>query len=189
MEICRAGLGPPPAWRAFPNIVSSICSGRSPARSRADLAATTPISRAVSDASDPPNLPIGVRTAERIKTSRTGHLKQGRQNPQSNGKLEICRWQGVWPVWLCDPGEFFASLAVESLFGRVGEDRFFPLLRLRLLQHEAEDLLRHRSIPHRSKRLPVQRRRPKLPQRGDMTRSAVTLIRSEPIGRKDRIPL
>jgi hypothetical protein len=30
------------------------------------LAATTPISAAVSDASDPPNLPIGVRTAERM---------------------------------------------------------------------------------------------------------------------------
>src|SRR5437660_4051639 len=187
MEICRAGLGPPPAWRALPNIVSSICSGRSPARSRADLAATTPISRAVSDASDPPNLPIGVRTAERIKTSRTGHLKKGRQNPQSNGKLEICRWQGVWPVWLCDPGEFFASLAVESLFGRVGEDRFFRLLRL--LQHEVEELLRLRRIPQQRKRLPVHRRRPKLRQRGDTTRSAVPLIRSEPIGRKDRIPL
>ena len=40
--------------------------GSIPARSIAALAATTPKSAAVSEASDPPNFPIGVRTAERI---------------------------------------------------------------------------------------------------------------------------
>jgi hypothetical protein len=44
--------------------VSSTCSGRIPARSIAALAATAPISAAVKEASDPPNFPIGVRTAE-----------------------------------------------------------------------------------------------------------------------------
>src|SRR6267378_2248211 len=33
MEICRAGLGPPPACRALPMMVSSTCSGRILARS------------------------------------------------------------------------------------------------------------------------------------------------------------
>jgi hypothetical protein len=64
MEICRAGFGPPPACRALPKMVSSTCAGWIPARSIAALAATTPMSAAVNEASDPPNLPIGVRTAE-----------------------------------------------------------------------------------------------------------------------------
>ena len=66
IEICRAGFGPPPACRALPKMASSICAGSIPARSIAALAATTPKSAAVSEASDPPNFPIGVRTAERI---------------------------------------------------------------------------------------------------------------------------
>ena len=66
MEICRAGFGPPPAWRALPKIVSSTCSGRMAARSIAAFAATTPMSAAVKDDNDPPNFPIGVRTAERM---------------------------------------------------------------------------------------------------------------------------
>src|SRR6266702_4044944 len=68
MEIWRVGFGPPPACRALPKIVSSTCSGETPARSIAALAATTPMSAAVSPASVPPNFPIGVRTAERINT-------------------------------------------------------------------------------------------------------------------------
>src|SRR5271155_5287994 len=69
METCRAGFGPPPAWRALPKMVSSTCSGWIPARSIAALPATAPRSAAVSEASDPPNLPIGVRTAERMYTA------------------------------------------------------------------------------------------------------------------------
>src|ERR1700694_4094907 len=68
MEICRAGLGPPPACRALPKIVSSTCCGCTPARSSAAFAATTPMSAAESEASEPPNLPMGVRTAERMYT-------------------------------------------------------------------------------------------------------------------------
>src|SRR5215813_6065992 len=68
IEICRAGFGPPPACRALPKVVSSTCSGWTPARSSAALAATTPISAAVCDASEPPNFPIGVRTADTIYT-------------------------------------------------------------------------------------------------------------------------
>src|SRR5438876_10939780 len=74
-EIWRAGLGPPPAWRALPKIVSSTCSGRTPARSIAAFAATTPISAAVIEAREPPNFPIGVRTADRIYTSFNQHLR------------------------------------------------------------------------------------------------------------------
>jgi hypothetical protein len=52
------------AQRAFPKIVSTTCSGRTPACSIAAFAANTPMPAAVSDPSDPPNFPIGVRTAE-----------------------------------------------------------------------------------------------------------------------------
>src|SRR2546430_11411061 len=76
MEIWRATFGPPPAWRALPNMVSSILSGCTPARSIASLAATTPISAAVIEASEPPNLPIGVRTADRMYTSRKQDLQK-----------------------------------------------------------------------------------------------------------------
>src|SRR5258708_2566338 len=68
MEICRAGFGPPPACRALPKIVSSTCCGCTPARSTAAFAATTPISAAESEASEPPNLPMGVRAAETMYT-------------------------------------------------------------------------------------------------------------------------
>src|SRR5713101_9330219 len=68
MEICRAGLGPPPACRALPKNVSSTCWGCTPARSSAAFAATMPMSAAESEASEPPNLPMGVRTAERMYT-------------------------------------------------------------------------------------------------------------------------
>src|SRR5205807_9738167 len=76
MEIWRATFGPPPAWRALPNMVASILSGGTPARSTAALAATTPISAAVIEASEPPNLPIGVRTADRMYTSRKQDLQK-----------------------------------------------------------------------------------------------------------------
>src|SRR4051794_3338109 len=69
MEIWRAGLGPLPACRADPKMVSSICPGSIFARSSAACAAMTPRSGAVMPASEPPNLPMGVRTAERMKTS------------------------------------------------------------------------------------------------------------------------
>src|SRR5438093_11672631 len=49
-------------------MVSWTASGSMPARLKASLTATTPRSAAESCASDPPNLPIGVRTAEAIST-------------------------------------------------------------------------------------------------------------------------
>src|SRR6266545_1264011 len=67
-ETCRAVFGPPPAWRACPKIVSSMAAAGSPERSIAARAATSPRSAAESDANEPPNLPIGVRTAESTKT-------------------------------------------------------------------------------------------------------------------------
>jgi hypothetical protein len=45
---------------------SSIFSGKMPALSRAARAAITPNSTALKEANAPPNLPIGVLTAERI---------------------------------------------------------------------------------------------------------------------------
>src|SRR5437660_11112211 len=68
MEICRAVFGPPPACRALPKIVSATCCGCTPARSSAAFAATTPISAGESETSEPPNLPMGVRAAERMYT-------------------------------------------------------------------------------------------------------------------------
>ena len=64
-DTCLAVFGPPPACRACPMIVSSTAAGGSPERSIAARAAAPPSSAAVSDAKAPPNLPIGVRTAER----------------------------------------------------------------------------------------------------------------------------
>src|SRR5208282_392757 len=105
MEICRAGLGPPPACRALPKIVSSTCCGDTPARSSAAFAATTPISTAESEASEPPNLPIGVRTAERMYTLFT----MASQTPQSS-KLQKNITTGDtegnftnFPVFRCAP--------------------------------------------------------------------------------------
>ena len=64
-DTCRAVFGPPPAWRAWPKIVSSTAAAGRPERSIAARAAAPPSSAAVSDANAPPNLPIGVRAAER----------------------------------------------------------------------------------------------------------------------------
>ena len=69
---CRAVFGPPPAWRACPKIVSSTAGAGSPERSIAARAAAAPSSAGVSDAKDPPNFPIGVRTAESTYTGRIG---------------------------------------------------------------------------------------------------------------------
>src|SRR5437867_11347964 len=49
-------------------IVSSMASGETPARDIAARAATSPSSGAERAANDPPNLPIGVRTAPAMNT-------------------------------------------------------------------------------------------------------------------------
>ena len=67
-ETWRAVLGPPPAWRAWPKIVSSSAAGGRPERSIAARAATSPRSAADSETNAPPNFPIGVRAAERTNT-------------------------------------------------------------------------------------------------------------------------
>src|SRR6476619_5125004 len=78
--ICRATFGPPPAWRAQPQIESVIRSAATPARRKLSFATTTPRSAAVHDASVPPNLPIGVLTAPARKTLfiLTKNVAQGR---------------------------------------------------------------------------------------------------------------
>src|SRR5262250_1874068 len=63
---CRAGFCPSPACTTLPRIASSICLGSSPARRAASATTLPPSSGAEKPASPPWNLPIGVRTAERI---------------------------------------------------------------------------------------------------------------------------
>src|SRR5262249_57527947 len=77
-ETWRATFGPPPAWRAQPTIVSSTWDGATPARRRASATASAPSCPGVNEASDPPNLPIGVRTAPAMTT--TPRPEPGRDN-------------------------------------------------------------------------------------------------------------
>ena len=59
---------------------------------------------------------------------------------------------------------------------------------IQLPQHEAQDFLRNRRAPHRRERLPVQRRRPMLSERGEVWRCAISLVRRQMIHGKDRVP-
>src|SRR6266851_3451420 len=64
-----------------------------PARSSAAFAATTPRSTAESEASEPPNLPMGVRAAERMyasfnRVSRTLQFSRARQRLYHRGHRE-----------------------------------------------------------------------------------------------------
>ncbi len=65
----RAGAWPMPAWRTLPNQTCSTRSAGTPARSRAAAMATLPSFGAERVESDPRNDPMGVRAAERIRTS------------------------------------------------------------------------------------------------------------------------
>src|ERR1700726_3062745 len=59
----------------------------------------------------------------------------------------------------------------------------------RIMSVEIEDLLLHRTTPHRSERLPMQRRWTVLLQGGQMLRRAVALVRSQAVLGEDRVPL
>src|SRR6185437_5999789 len=61
--IWRATFGPPPAWRAQPQIESLISFAATLARRKASCATATPRSAAVHDCNVPPNFPMGVLTA------------------------------------------------------------------------------------------------------------------------------
>ena len=65
----RAGAWPAPAWMTWPMITSSTRSGAMPERSTAARMAVAPRSVAGTVERPPPNLPIGVRAADRMKTS------------------------------------------------------------------------------------------------------------------------
>ena len=67
----RAGAWPAPAWMTWPMKTSSTSSAAMPDRSTAARIATAPRSVAGTVDSPPPNLPIGVRAADRMKTSVT----------------------------------------------------------------------------------------------------------------------
>src|SRR5208282_2875146 len=64
----RAGFWPATAWIAWPNRTSSISEAGIPERSIAARAARVPRAVAGTARNAPPNLPIGVRTAERMAT-------------------------------------------------------------------------------------------------------------------------
>src|SRR5574338_178783 len=65
----RAGACPAPAWITCPISTSSTRSGAMPARSTAARMAVAPSSVAGTVERPPPNLPMGVRAADRMKTS------------------------------------------------------------------------------------------------------------------------
>src|SRR5258707_10086779 len=63
---CRAGFWPRPAWTTLPRMASSICLASRPARRMASATILPPSSGADKLARPPWNLPMGVRTAERM---------------------------------------------------------------------------------------------------------------------------
>src|SRR5262249_28123587 len=101
----RATFGPPPAWRAQPTIVSSTWDGATPARRRASATASAPSCPGGNEASDPPNLPIGVRTAPAMTTSRIS--EPGGDNHRSCRGLTTCEsnTNRAWPALPRGPPE------------------------------------------------------------------------------------
>ena len=75
----RAGACPAPAWMTWPMKTSSTVAGFTPERSTAARMATAPRSVAGTVESPPPNLPMGVRAADRMKTSLTPSWYRGPQ--------------------------------------------------------------------------------------------------------------
>ena len=84
----RAGACPAPACRTWPMIASSIRSGAMPARSTAARMAIAPSSVAGVVESAPPNLPIGVRAAERMYTSRMGAWYADRRSGLESASID-----------------------------------------------------------------------------------------------------
>src|SRR5262245_27024006 len=70
MAACRAGAWPTPAERTLPMMTSSTWSGARPARATASFTTIAPSCGAVKPLRLPRNLPVGVRTAERMTASR-----------------------------------------------------------------------------------------------------------------------
>src|SRR3954447_10784026 len=63
---CREGIWPWPAWRTWPMMTCSTCSGSTCARSSAAVIAVPPSSVASTALRAPPILPMGVRAAPRM---------------------------------------------------------------------------------------------------------------------------
>src|SRR5579871_290830 len=74
---CRAGFCPRPAETTFPMTTSSICAGSTPARDTASRTEMAPSCGAVRGDKTPWNLPIGVRTADRITGVSIAHFTLG----------------------------------------------------------------------------------------------------------------
>src|SRR5262249_3209908 len=112
---CRAGLGPDPAWRAWPIRTSPISSGATPARSSAARAATAPSSAGWTFRSAPPYLPIGVRAAPTMKTS----VEAITSKDTSRGARAL-ESQRIDPIqWIKSPTRLILQAAFEVLFGVV----------------------------------------------------------------------
>src|SRR5688572_6629853 len=75
----RAGFCPSPAASTQPRITSSTAAGSTRARRRASATASPPSSVALKPASEPWNLPIGVRQALAMTTSCIGGLRARRR--------------------------------------------------------------------------------------------------------------
>src|SRR5215469_207908 len=70
----RAGFWPSPAWTTLPRIASSTCLGSIPARRMDSTTTLAPSSGAEKVERPPWNLPMGVRTAERMTGVSMEHL-------------------------------------------------------------------------------------------------------------------
>src|SRR4051812_28018321 len=81
---CRAGFWPRPAPTTLPMMHWSTCRESIPARRTASATTIAPSSGALKSLSAPRNLPVGVRTALTMTTSRTGHPLRHRTD------LEAC---------------------------------------------------------------------------------------------------
>src|SRR6267143_202090 len=94
----RAGFWPRPAWTTLPRMASSICLASRPARRMASATILPPSSGADKPARPPWNLPMGVRTAERI--TGLSVLMRGLQRRDALyysaiGKRKVSRWKGL----------------------------------------------------------------------------------------------
>src|SRR4051812_21251183 len=83
-----------PAESTLPIITSSIVAGSTPARATASRTAIAPSSTAGSHDSDPRNLPIGVRQAERMNALGIGCLfTQNSERP--SGIVDASRFHAI----------------------------------------------------------------------------------------------
>ncbi len=141
--ICRARLGPLPACRAWPTMISSTFTGVSPARFSDSSATMRPSSTAGTSLRAPPNLPIGVRTAEAITMSVMCLQSYSFLLPRSSG---VGRGLPVSERYV----------AIRSSFSHLSVPLTVQPLRIQLLPQQDQLLVcRTRGLAHLGGRLQV----------------------------------